>query len=209
MKRTVIAALLLAVGLSAQAQMIGATNNQQTPRTRTSDSTPLYQLTGSYLRFEGGFPIIASAAYCYQFTPWFMLGGGVGFGMSGGYYWSEIYYSDFNPEHYRDERPGSWCMPVFIEAELRTPRYKWSLFLNLKFGYNAFKRSDFSHTFYNNGLFTEYGDRYYPFLFTASTGVSYKNFSFGAGYSSALYSSAFKAHLNAYISYSLPLGKLF
>lgn len=182
MKRIVIAAILLAFGFSANAQIVGATNNQEVPRTRTSDTSPLDRPTGSYLRFEGGFPIIASVAYCYQFTHSFMIGGGMGYGLSGGYWYSSL-----------NTTVGHPCMPIFIEAEIRTPRFKWSLFFNIKYGYNVF----LSNPYDNRST----DDVFYTRILTTSAGVGYKNLSLGCGYSTVL-------NCNAFISYSLPLDKI-
>lgn len=125
---------------------------------------PAYRPTGGSLRFTGGgFDIVGSIAYNYYFTPVFMLGGGVGL-----------------------SAPG---IPVYIETDFRTPRYKWSLFVNVKSGYD----------FYLGRFFVNF-----------AFGGSYKNLNIGVGVGTTGIASDIP--LIGFISYNLPLttiNKLF
>lgn len=117
MKKTIlIASLLLACGLTASAQMVGATNNQQMPTPQEQSYN--YRPTGSYLKFEAGI-FGASIGYGYQYNPYFMFGGGVG--LYG--YGKEIY----DIQH----------LIPYIEMRFSTPRYNHSLFADMKAGYDV------------------------------------------------------------------------
>lgn len=207
--KKIVLLLFLAVGMMAQAQMIGATNSQRTPRTNNS---PDYRPTGSSLRFAAGFPMLASVAYDYQLQPWLMVGGGVGFGISGMDWYRIDYESPSNSYNWYEEgysyshenEIGGPCMPLFVEAELRTPRYKWSLFLNVRVAYNMFRRENY----YYNGTnyLPDYSwydwthkqeNVYHAIEFYTMAGVSYKNINFGVGYSTV-------NEVNITLSYNLP-----
>lgn len=181
-KKISLAALLLAICLSANAQMIGATNNQRTSRTTEGTST-LYRPIGPSLRLSAGTNIYGSIAYNYQITHNFMIGGGLGVTESweDDYYGYGIYVSNWNCEA---------SLPLFLEAEIRTPRYDWSVFFNLKAGLNI-------------PLYTVRN------LFFVSTmvGVSYKNLSIGGGYSTMGNYNFENIVLS--ISYNLPLSVFF
>ena len=96
-------------------------------------------------------------------------------------------------------------MPLFVEAEVRTPRYKWSLFLNVKLAFNLFAPKDY----YYNGLNYNTPDYnswnhtevcsvdYHTVDFYTMAGVSYKNINFGVGYSTV-------NEVNITLSYNLP-----
>ena len=76
----------------------------------------LYRPTGPLLKFDLGLP--TGIAIGYQVTPWLMLGGGVGvccgYGRTGSFNYGYV--------------------PLFVEARFSTPRYKWSLFCDVKGG---------------------------------------------------------------------------
>lgn len=211
MKRIVlVAALLLSFCITANAQMIGATNNNPTVRTNNS---PLHHPTGSALRFEAGFPLLFSISYVNHVSPYFMIGGGTGLGMYGYDYSIWNYrkpsnsYTYYLYDSYSDREYDFGCMPLFAEAELHTPRYKWSLFINVKAGYNLFHPDDYyysdprdeSYRYYDYAY--DYERKCDRFFFMASVGFSYKNFSFGAGYSTTYF-------LNSYLSYNLPIKSI-
>ena len=180
-KKISLAALLLAICLSANAQMIGATNNQRTFRTTEGTST-LYRPTGPSLRLSAGTNIYGSIAYNYQITHNFMIGGGLGVTES-----LEADYIGISIHSYNYEA----SLPLFLEAEIRTPRYDWSVFFNLKAGLNI----PLMNTLRN--------------LFFVSTmvGVSYKNLSIGGGYSTMGNYNFENIVLS--ISYNLPLSVFF
>lgn len=139
------------------------------------DNDPLYRPTGGSLRFLVGVPdLLFSIAYNQQITSGFMVGGGVGYGR-GKYvvrYWDSWGY-DY------DERTAD-CIPIYFETELRTPKYEWSLFINLKAGIGIFpeKKEDY----YYNGK-PEYTYEYRTFLASVTIGGSYKNLNLGVGIS--------------------------
>lgn len=189
-KLFLFAAVLLFLGLPVDAQMIGATNNQQTPRTSTNNS--LNRPTGSYLKISAGYPDVGTLAYNYQITPWLMAGIGGGFGFvpvrtvydersSGSVYVTE----SMNP-----------AMPVYAEFELCTPKYKWSLFFNFKLGYYLASGADYYHRYSNGDVVY---DDVTKNLVSASIGASYMNLHLGVGYN-------VQGSMNFFVAYSLPLS---
>lgn len=215
MKRIILAAvLLLALAPCASAQMVGATN-RQSGGFLASDPSPLYRPTGPSIRFSIGAAPLVSVAYNHQLTPWFMVGGGMGLcfvnGLyteevyrssgSSGYYWWE-YQSNYSDNYSRQDGGG---IPLFVEAEVRTPRYKWSFFVNTKLGYILNAPED---TFYNQTDQPPYNSYSYAhnsrtewnkILFSLTAGASYKNVSLGIGY-------AYTEGFNLQLSYNLPIS---
>lgn len=99
------------------------------------NNDPIYRPTGGSLRFLAGAPdVIISLAYNHQITPGFMMGGGAGFGV--GACKERTYYSDGTL--YESRHNTHDAIPVYLETEFRTPRYNWSLFINLKVGVHFF-----------------------------------------------------------------------
>lgn len=136
-----------------------------------------YYPEGGSLRFTGGLYIL-SLAYNHQVTPSFMIGGGAGISSIRGirHYFEYIF----------GEGPG---YPLFIEAEIRTPRYGWSLFVNAKLGYLIHGKHDDDHD--------------YPHFFSQITGgVSYKHLNLGIGWS---YTPVGDVPITIHLSYNLPL----
>ena len=131
------AAMLVAFASFTEAQIIGATNSATSPRTSKVDDSPLYRPTGASLQFELGLAG-GSVGYCCQLTSFVMVGGGVA-------YYQDL-HSDFLPIAY-------------IEGRISTPRYKHTLFLDLKAG-------------------VVLGEK---LAATAKLGYMYKNFSVGIG----------------------------
>lgn len=213
MKRIILAAvLLLALAPCASAQMVGATN-RQSGGFLASDPSPLYRPTGPSIRFSIGASPLVSVAYNHQLTPWFTVGGGVGLtfingethreryystGSYGYYYWSFSSSDDYN------SRDGGG-IPLFVEAEVRTPRYKWSFFVNTKLGYilNAPEDISYYETNRTPSSSYEYATNHWTnwnkLLFSVTTGASYKNVSLGLGY-------AYKEGFNLQLSYNLPIS---
>lgn len=136
---------------------------------------PEYRTTGPYLRISTGIPMVASLALDYYITPWFMAGGGIGVSGCGHYHYSSRYRS------FRD-RMGL-CVPVFAEAELRTPRHKWSFFANLKVGWNMLKPSFYFDSYNWVDEYVYYSDEYDSFQAVGTAGFGYKNLNVGLGYS--------------------------
>lgn len=183
MKKVLLFVLLfLGIGFSANAQMIGATNNQRTFRTTEGTST-IYRPTGPSLRLSAGTNIYGSIAYNYQITHNFMIGGGLGVTES----WEDDYYEY---GYYFSNWDCEASLPLFLEAEIRTPRYDWSVFFNMKAGLNI-------------PLYTVRN----LFFASAMVGVSYKNLSIGGGYSTIGNYNFENIVLS--ISYNLPLSVFF
>lgn len=118
-KIVLIAAMLLAFGLSANAQMIGATNNQG--GYRPTGESPEFHQTGSLINFElGGYTHAVS--YGYQINPY--LRAGVGLGLVVDYEFEKA------------------ALPVFGELRVSTPRHRFSLYADLKLGINVVKHGE-------------------------------------------------------------------
>ena len=147
----------------ADAQIIGATNRSN-PSNPNSSTTPEYRKTGASLRISSGFPNVGLLAFDYQLTPSFLVGGGGGVNVC----------NEVN-------------IPIFGEIELRTPRYKWSIFLNVKSGY---------------------GFLYEDVFFAAMVGVSYKNISLGFGLSTSQYYSYHSNYEYSGFEWILPMVSL-
>ena len=211
MRKTLLFAVLLALAQGASAQLVGATNRQSGGFV-SSDPSPVYRPTGSSLRFSIGAAPVASVAYNYNPTSWFMVGGGVGLCMANGTKREEHYSAMGSPGSYwwnysgayvYDERDGG-CIPLFVEAEVRTPRYKLSFFVNTKLGYimgvdnTSTYGTDRTPT-YTGEVAINYIKEWNKILFSLTTGVSYKNVSLGVGY-------AYTEGFNMQLSYNLPFS---
>lgn len=202
-KIALMATMLIALGFSANSQTIGATNNQQNRRTQ---ETPNTSASGSAIRFSAGFPSpLASVAYNYKISPFVAIGAGVGFGFSGGHETINS-YSDAsdqslvlqNTDGY-DYLLGGFCMPIFLEFEIRYPKSRCSFFLNLKACYNALRPSDeeISQNWFQVVTVSRY--EHYAILASAAVGVGLGNWNFGVGFYS------FMPYIGGFVSYDLPL----
>ncbi|MBQ9864677.1 MAG: hypothetical protein IJM33_04990 [Bacteroidales bacterium] len=196
-----LATILVAFASLADAQIIGSTNSATSPRSPKVDNSPLYRPTGGYIRFSGGFPTLLSVAYNYQLNPSFMLGGGVGvgFGREMRKYWK----SDELVEQSLENGDPSF-IPIYAEAEFRTPKYRWSLFFNIKVGYSLFKPED--KVWLNYYGYTKYQYHYSPWLVAVAVGASYKNLHFGGGMSNVCALDADGPTPNVFLAYSLPFS---
>ena len=216
MKKTLLVLVLtVAVAVTATAQMVGATNRQNPQGMQTTGNSQQYHPTGPALRFEAGMPHFITAAYVYHINSNVMVGGGAGLGALRYKYFKYQFYKPANSNTYSPSNEwlnnyyDVFCMPVFLETELHTPRYKWSLFLNVKLGYNLFRPEDHydkGHRLNDYGysysdITYDYEYIYDPFFISATAGVSYKNLSLGVGYSTSL-------PVCAYISFNLPISTL-
>lgn len=171
MKKTLLVLALFAVVVTAQAQMVGATN-RQSGSFSSGVNDPTYRPTGAVLHFEAGSPW--AAAVGYQVTPNVMVGAGYG------YYYADYNSSSFESYHYTSYTSGGgyWDynyfqiegnpMGPFLEVRGSTPGYRWSVFGDVKLGYNLAS--------------------YYPDSAECSriyiglqAGIGYKNLSLGAG----------------------------
>jgi len=153
----------LAERLSKDIPMVEFKRPEPKPETKKKTIDPTYRPTGGYLRISSGYPVVGSLAYNHQITPYFMVGGGAG--IAG---------------------PG---IPIYVETELRTPKYNWSIFLNLKTGVIISSFEDFYAAIH--------------------AGVSFQNLHLGIGFSSASYHKANRGSISILLSYSLPLKLLF
>lgn len=167
------------------------------PVVKVSDD-PFYRSTGGSLRFlVGASDVIFSMAYNYQITSSFLIGGGVGYGE--GLYEKKRYNNGLLDYKYKWESSNP-AIPVYLETEFRTPRYKWSLFVNLKVGMHFFfdKREDY----YEDGFYYTYD--YKPLFASCTFGGSWKNLNLGVGITTAGWYYV-GAPITVSLSYNLPL----
>lgn len=181
MKRIVIIVCLAALSLSAQAQMVGATNRQNGSFS-PSNNDPVYRPTGTVLQFEMGYPFAVSVGY--QMNSSVMVGGGIGFNPREAAY-STCYqrYNDFaGCYETREDWVTVQSLPIFVEARFSTPRYRWSLFADFKLGVSV---GLFSVDELHEGALYE---KVNPIFMSGQVGVTYKrlSFSIGCGYNPAL-----------------------
>ena len=184
MKRILFfAALFLSVGMTTSAQMIGATNNQQTPRTQRVNDSPVFRPTGGSLRFSTGVPGLFTVSYNHYISSSFMIGGGTGVGFCAYSYTRHSSYGSYQVEG------TDIAAPIFAEVDIRTPKYKWSLFLNLKSGFHIFSGRDDNE----------------PFFAAAAVGISYKNLNLGVGISTIMTNDGWP---DFFVSYNLPISTI-
>lgn len=135
------------------------------------DTDPKYKPTGEYLRFVAGLQdIIFAIEYNQWYTSSFMVGLGAGLGTG----YSECWYWDsWDKIWERNWESENLAIPVYLETELRTPRYKWALFVNLKAGmyFHLDKENDTDR----------YKYEYKRFLASLTIGGSWKNLNLGIG----------------------------
>lgn len=160
----------LAERLSKDIPMVEFKRPEPKPETKKKTIDPTYRPTGGYLRISSGYPMTGSLAYNHQITPYFMVGGGAG------------YSPRVNAEGVTS------AILIYAETELRTPKYNWSLFVNLKTGATIplplSRDAD-------------------PIFVAIHAGVSYQNIHLGVGFSTSSYIG-----FSGFLSYSLPLKLL-
>lgn len=167
-----------------------------------------YRKTGHYLSFAAGLPHYFTIAYRYQMTPSFAVGCGAGFGYGEAqegisYTWNsdtedwDYWYRFYNTNN---------VIPIFAEIDLRTPKYKWSLFLNVKLGINFYTETS-EDVIVEEDYMSLYTGSPNLFHISAALGVSYKYLNLGVGYSNSKFSASEVPYL--FLSYSLPLETLF
>lgn len=165
----------LAERISKDIPLVEFKRPEPKPETKEKAIDPTYRPTGGYLRISAGYPMLGSLAYNHQITPYFMVGGGAGYGTG-----INGTYSGLG-KHYNLD-----AIPLFVETEIRTPKYKWSVFLNLKLG----------------TMFAVYSEEHPEPIFAAlHAGISYKNLHLGAGYSTAS-----GVGFSTFISYCFPIN---
>ena len=214
MKRIVLIVVLSALvstGLKAQEVI----TLSQGHNVKTEKVTPLYRPTGNDIRIAIGGPVIIGVEYNRWLKPWLMVGAGTGYGIVGctetisdPAYTS--YGGHYHPAINETESIPGYGIPWYLEAELRTPKYKWSLFFNFKIGYGIglthYGMYDEGSAYVGldeNGN-TVLGDVSYewkPFFMLATAGFGYKRFSMGIG------AGVLGGHRSASIllSYDIPL----
>ena len=191
MKRNIFIAALLLLSVTAQAQMIGATNSQRVTRQNNNN----YGFSkGSHLRFAAGYPILGSVAYMYKFSPYFSFGGGAGIDFPGEEY-SRRYYEEYSGLDYYDYYymydVGEIGGCIFAETEVSFPLSKqpdWGVFINAKFALNIIGSYDYTQ-YYSD--FSPYSYRSHPYTAILTLGTNYQNFRFGVGMSTAYWFGGF------------------
>lgn len=166
--------------------MVGATSNSSNRTTSNSLDRP----TGHYLRLEAGFPNFFTVAYGYQINPWFMVGGGGGFGFIT-YHYHEAHTS------YYDEWMGLGT-PLFAELIYNTPKQQTSFFIDLKLGANI--AYDYEYENWHTDGSCDY-NKSRKFYSSLNLGAGFGNFGVFGGISTN------SAHLwfSAGLSYNIPL----
>lgn len=150
------------------------------------NNDPYYRPAIESLRFQAGAKDINfSIAYNNQLTPSFMVGGGAGLG------WGRYETYNYLWSHY--DNTDHLAVPIYLETELRTPRFEWSLFVNLKVGMYVF--------LYKEKHSTVYEDKYHPLLASLSVGGSWKNVNLGIGVTSGGY---IETPITIFLTYNLP-----
>lgn len=193
MKKSIFAIVMFAmtsVGVNAQEVI----TLSQGHNVKTEKVTPMYRPTGHNIRIAIGGPILIGIEYNRWLTPWLMVGAGTGYGIVGctATYSVPEYtssYGSYHPAINETRNIAGYGIPWHIEAELRTPKYKWSAFLNLKIGYGigvkhygVLKDNFVEDIDENNNIV--YGKANYewkPFFMLATAGFGYKRFSMGIG----------------------------
>ena len=181
-----------------------------TPVVVTPEPTNEYRQTGGYIRFLAGYTMFLSLAYDYQISPYFMIGCGAGYGY--GTCQCIVTYDNpaFGDINGTIIEAGSYprnepAIPIYFETELRTPKYKWSLFINAKAGIDIFTRGELGSYLESNMYRYTYKNQL--FFATLIVGASYKNLNLGAGVSTAGEMNGLPAVIS--ISYNFPLKKMF
>lgn len=197
MKRIVSLCLLLSFFATAKTQEVVTLT--QGKNIRTEKVTPTYRPTFPCLRLSLGVPRLLTLEYNYWIKPWLMVGAGTGYGME--HFSYHVYIPAFTTTSYQyrythyeidkmQTRTG-YGIPWFIEAELRTPKYKWSFFFNVKAGASIgvkmpYLEMPLGHEYYatdeyGNAVFSEVTATWHPFFMDATMGFGYKHFSMGIG----------------------------
>ena len=213
--------ILIAAFFSAAVNAQEVITLSQGHNVKTEKVSPVYRPTGSSIRLSIGVPGLITAAYNYQVTPWFMIGGGTGYGMS--YYTANysipaFYVSGSSGDVLIEARSYSklqtgYAIPLYFETEFRTPKYKWSAFLNVKMGANIGVKTRYlelpeGRNFYTtdsqgNSVFSETTINWHTFFVSAALGFGYKHFSMGYG----LGLQGGKRFGNLFLAYNIPLTK--
>ena len=125
---------------------------------------------GMGFREEGSLGLRGVA--CYQFNPYWSIGGGLG-------YFIDFYYRKEYGYTY-DSRPSS--IPVFANARVYFIDRKWSPFFDFKIGYMIPLMSGverYEQHFYEGWYRSTHTDTMRADLFSPTLGVQFKGFDFG------------------------------
>lgn len=169
-----------------------------TTKPEPKNKLPRYRPSDGIIRFTMGHPVIA-LGYGKQLTSNLYFGAGAGYGFAA--YSSVESDSPVPPTSYGwDTRMADHSLALYGEFELRTPRYAWSLFLNVKAGYLYIPhRRGPDH--FSTLIWTHY--IYRPFLYSATAGVTFYNVGIGVGYTNQ---NDFP--LSFHLTYDLPMRKI-
>lgn len=200
MKRKIILLALCLMGtLMAEAQIIGADTETGNPTKTSKPHVPINfkKATGLQLRIQAGYPILGALSVGYQLNPYFMFGGGVGYGFKKYSYSSfqRAYqtpsYSTTNAKSSSEKKTVLGALPIFFEAEARTKAWEgFSFFVNAKVGFNigfGNKKDKITHItddYYGDPVYRNEKYDYSVLLWAITGGWSFKDFNWAVGWSS-------------------------
>lgn len=200
MKRKIILLALCLMGtLMAEAQIIGADTETGNPTKTSKPHVPINfkKATGLQLRIQAGYPILGALSVGYQLNPYFMFGGGLGYGFKNYTHtnyrpsYRDSYYSTEDAYNMSDKRKELGAIPVFVETEARTMAWSgFSLFVNVKAGLNiglGNKESKITYVcddYYGDPVYRTEKYKYNLFLWSVTGGWSFKDFNWAVGWSS-------------------------
>lgn len=213
MKRTIIILALCMMGaFGAEAQIIGANTGDQPTPTKPRKEINFRKAKGPQIRIEAGYPTLASVAFNYQLSQYFMIGAGAGYGFKN---WEHIercrsyrYSSSGTTSswYYKSDGTELSAIPVFVHTEFRTMAWSgWSLFANVRLGVNlGLGNNSDEVSFVQNDYYGDpvyyYDDWTYGFfLWQATVGWSFKNFNYSIGYGHLGFQTS--------VSFDIPLKK--
>lgn len=211
MKHKIIIWILCMMGaIGAEAQIIGAETETVKP-SKSRSTIDFKKKTGLQLRLQAGYPTLGGVTVGYQLNPYFMLGGGLGYGSKKYTYtyyrpsYRESSYSTRDARSRSNKKTELGAIPVFVEVEARTMAWSgFSFFVNVKAGLNigfGNKESKITYEcddYYGDPVYSTEKYEYNLFLWSVTGGWSYKNFNWGIGYGSEGVATA--------ISYDIPLS---
>lgn len=213
---TILIAVFASVGTHAQ-EIITLSQGRNIV---TEKVTPLYRPTGPSLRISIGVPGLITTALNYQITPWLMAGGGVGYGLARytvHYHIPTYFTRSGNKIYLVEERENEYiqtgyAIPWYAEAELRTPKYKWSFLFNVKLGVNIGVKTPYleehaGQNFYTTdyqgyAVFSETTIKWHTLFAATSVGFGFKNFSMGLGVGL----QGGKRYADLHLSYNIPFS---
>lgn len=186
MKRIITLALTilcLATAGTTQAQIVGA-NIQRESLIKPKKQLPDYRPTGGLIQIDLGNP--TALAVGTQLTSSFMVGGGIGI---------------MGCALENDWDHGPWVAPVFVEMRLGTPKYNFSVFADLKLGFDICSEDDYNYNFFADRKWMRYPHA------SLQLGIMWRDFSLGVGpfffFDEKNYSDYYKSGLNWDLCFSV------